>query len=116
MRPRRVLTRLVFLLAAVLQTAAPGAVALADGWLRGSAAAGVSSAHVEALGGGSECPAAHVDDCTLCRALSLTGLPHRVPTLVVADAAGALPAPLGAVYAAAGAERRLPPSRAPPSV
>src|SRR5687767_4468081 len=116
MRPRRALTRLVFLLAAVLQTAAPGAVALADGWLRGSAAAGVSSAHVEALGGGSECPAAHVDDCTLCRALSLTGLPHRVPALVVADAAGALPIPLGAAEGSAGGARRRPPPRAPPAV
>ena len=114
MRRRPVLTRLLLLVAALLQTMAPAAGAVGDGWLRGRATAGVAPVHVEATGT-ADCPAAHLDDCALCRALTLARSPERVPSLqIVGVASTPLPVARRAAAVAGGATRR-PPPRAPPA-
>lgn len=114
MQPRPRIVRLLLLVAALLQTTAPGAAAVGDGWLRAGATSGVASAHVEATGG-ANCPAAHLDDCALCRALSIARAPERAPSLQPVRVAAA-PQPVASRTATvAGGATRRPPPRAPPA-
>ena len=114
MRPRSLVARLLLLVAALLQTMAPGAGAVGDGWLRARATAGVAPVHVEATGS-ADCPAAHLDDCALCRALTLARSPEREPSLQPADVASAPPPVAWRTTVAAGSAARRPPTRAPPA-
>lgn len=93
-----VLARLVALVLALLQAAAPAAGAVGEGVLARREGATPVTAHVEDRRQAT-CPAVHDRDCGLCAALALAALPPAGP---------APRQPCRAALAAPGARERIP--------
>ncbi|HKG94342.1 MAG TPA: hypothetical protein VKA84_20690 [Gemmatimonadaceae bacterium] len=113
MRRASAVVRLLVVLLALVQAAAPAAVSLADARLVATNPVLSGEAHIEDHGS-SSCPRVHPLDCALCQYVSapfLSSAPDAGPFAL--ERAVALPhGP--AEHRRAAAALRQPPSRAPP--
>jgi hypothetical protein len=111
--PRPLLhARVIWLVAGIVQFALPGAASLADARLHAEEAR--ARPHVDSQGA-TGCPRVHPADCGLCRTIGTTAqVGHG--TLFIAGRAGPASAPSATAGALLEFQRRLPQSRAPPTL
>jgi hypothetical protein len=111
-RPRSI--RYLAFMLGMLQLAAPGLSAIADGMLARDSA-GAPSTHIEATTSAS-CPFVHSPDCALCRQLSMSALGDGAAPAFVSAASSQCELGSAATIVARSAAVGLPPGRGPPTL